>query len=403
MTSKRIGMLGALIAGLGAFSLVGAGVASAAAPSVTTNAASSIAPTKVRLNGSVNPGGRATTWYFQLGTTTGYGTNTAVQNAGSGTRTQGESIAVNGLAPGTAYDFRIVASNASGTSFGANQSFVTLGPPAVQTQTAESVNTTAATLVGAVNPGGLSTSWYFEYGTTTAYGLKTPTENIGSGASVLTVSAPLASLAGGTTYHFRLVAVSSAGTSYGSDASFTTTPALTLKAQALEVVHGDEVALSGVVSTGAIGVMVSISAEPYGTSSFSVVGTTLTRTAGTFVFYARPHIGTTYEASANGGTSQTVAIGVRPSVSLVSLRLARLETHVSAGVQLVGRQVQLQRLEYGHWVTLKQFHLNAKSTAIFNASALPPGRSTIRIALSVNEAGPGLLAGFSRELGYRRK
>jgi hypothetical protein len=382
--------------------LLAAGGASAAAPGVSTDAASSISPTNARLNGAVNPGGKSTNWYFQFGTSTSYGTNTATQNAGSGTKAKSESIAINGLHPGTSYDFRIVASNASGTSFGANQSFVTFGPPAAQTQTSQSVNTSAATLVGAVNPGGLATSWYFEYGTTTSYGSRTATEKIGAGTSTLTVSAPLANLAPGTTYHFRLVATSSAGTSYGADASFATSPALSLKANVLEVVHGNEVALSGVVTNGAMGVSVTISSEPYGTNSFTTVGTTLTRTGGAFVFYARPHIGTTYVAGANGGTSQTVAIGVRPSVSLVRLRLARLETHVSAGVQLVGRQVKLQRLEYGHWVTLKQFHLNANSSVVFKATELPHGHSTIRIALSVNEAGPGLLAGFSRELSYRR-
>jgi hypothetical protein len=52
---------------------------------------------------------------------------------------------------------------------------------------------------------------------------------------------------------------------------------------------------------------------------------------------------------------------------------------------------------------LKHFRLGTSSTAVFTASALPHGRSTIRIALSVNEAGPGLLAGFSHELRYLRR
>jgi hypothetical protein len=46
--------------------------------------------------------------------------------------------------------------------------------------------------------------------------------------------------------------------------------------------------------------------------------------------------------------------------------------------------------------------LNNKSTAIFHASALPHRTSTIRIAMSVNQAGPGYLAGISRTLAYHR-
>jgi hypothetical protein len=391
------------ILGAAAAALILAGAAAAAPPSVSTSGASSLAPTAAHLNGSVNPNGRRTSWYFQLGTTTSYGTNTAVQNAGSGTKSERESIAVTGLTPGTTYDYRLVASNSSGTSFGPNETFVTLAPPAVQTQTAQSLQTTGATLMGAVDPNGLATTWYFEFGTTTSYGSKTTPETLASGTTVLTVSAPLANLVAGTAYHYRLVATSAAGTAYGADGTFTTAPALTLAAKSLSVVHGNELELSGAVSTGTPGVSVAVLAERYGATSFTQVGTAITRTGGSYAYYARPGIGTTYETSANGGTSQTVAIGVRPSVSLTALREARIQTHVSAGVQLVGRLVQLQRLESGRWVTLKYLHLNTHSTATFTASALPQGRSTIRVALSVNEAGPGLLGGFSREIGYKRR
>ncbi len=95
-------------------------------------------------------------------------------------------------------------------------------------------------------------------------------------------------------------------------------------------------------------------------------------------------------------------IGVAPEVSLHLISKARFETHVSAGNPLAGRSVQLQRLANGGWLTLKRERLSSNSNAIFSAALLPQGTSTIRIALSVNEAGPGLLAGFSRELAYRR-
>jgi len=312
-----------------------------------------------------------------------------------------EASTVSGLAAGTTYHFRIVASNASGTSFGADESFATVSAPAVQTLAAEGVEPTSGTLMGTLNPGGLSATWYFEYGTTTNYGSKTPNESVGSSTSMLNVSAPLTGLAAGTTYHFRLVATSSAGTSRSSDATFVTSPAVTLQAAALKVVHGNTVTLSGTVSTAAPGVTVTVLAA-LGSSPFSQVGTALTGTNGSWTFLARPKIATTYQASANGGTSSTIVIGVAPAVSLHLISKARFETHLSAGSPLAGRSVQLQRLSNGRWSTLKRERLNANSTAIFSAKLLPRGTSTIRIALSVNQAGAGLLAGFSRELVYRR-
>jgi hypothetical protein len=397
---SKAGIVGSVVVALMLLVVSGA---SAAPPSVTTSPASSVAPTSARLNGEVNPNGHATTWYFQFGTSTSYGTNTAVRNAGSGTKAAGASIAVTGLSPGGAYDFRIVASSASGTSFGANQTFVTPAPPAVQTQAAESVTPSSATLLGTVTPGALSTTWSFEYGTTVGYGTRTPAENIGSGTSPTTVSAPIAGLAPSTSYHYRLDATNAAGTSYGPDVSFTTAPALTLREHGDIVVRGGYVVLSGIVTSGAPGVGVAILAERYGTASFTQVGTTVTRNGGVWTFYARPGIATTYQATANGGSSQTATVAVRPAVSLTALDGARIETHVAAGIQLIGRLVQLQRLLDGRWVTVSYRHLSPASRAVFRASSLPRGRSHIRIAMSVDEAGPGLLAGFSRTIVYRRK
>jgi hypothetical protein len=382
--------------------LVVAGAA-AAPPSVSTNGASSVGPTSALLNASVNPNGQATSVYFQFGTSTGYGTNTTAKSVGAGTKAVGTSSALTGLSPGATYDFRIVASNASGTSFGANQTFATPAPPAVGTQAATSVAVTSATLVGAVDPGGLSTSWSFEYGTTTGYGTRTAVQNIGSGTTPMTVSVPITGLAAGTTYHYRLDATSAAGTTYGSDLTFTTPPPLTLRANKTAVVSGSIVLLSGIVSSGAPGVGVTILAERFGSTSFTQVGTTVTRNGGAWTFYAHPHIGTTYQASGNGGPSQTVFVAVRPAVTLTALNGARIKTHVSAGIQLIGRLVQLQRMVNGRWVTLAYRHLSPGSVAIFHAASLPHGRSRIRIAMSVNEAGPGLLAGFSRTIPYRRR
>ena len=79
-----------------------------------------------------------------------------------------------------------------------------------------------ATAVGSVNPLGRATTWYVEYGTTTSYGAKTATKSAGSGVLTRNVSFSLSGLTPATTYHYRLVAKSDAGTSRGADVTFTT-------------------------------------------------------------------------------------------------------------------------------------------------------------------------------------
>jgi hypothetical protein len=372
------------------------------APSAQTAPVESVGPTTATLTGSVNPGGLSTSWYFEYGTTPAYGMRTAPASAGSDTAPHSESATLTGLAPGTTYHFQLVATNAARSSPGGDQSFATLGPPAAQTGAAQSVGSTTATLTGSVNPAGVSTTWYFEVGTTTSYGTTTPAENIGSGTSTLTISAPLSGLAAGTTYHYRLDATSAGGTSYGPDMTFASQLAVTLQAATVRVVHGYAVSLSGVVAADAAGVSVAMLAEPYGTSSFSQVATVVSGANGAWAYRARPGLQTTYQASANGGTSTTVIVGVAPAVSLRPISKGRLETRLSAGHSLVGRSVQLQRRSYGHWLTIGRARLNSRSEAIFSAASLRRGSSTLRIALSVNQAGAGLLAGFSRTLTYHR-
>jgi phosphodiesterase/alkaline phosphatase D-like protein len=76
-----------------------------------------------------------------------------------------------------------------------------------------------ATVSGTVNPNGQATTWHVEYGTSTSYGSRTANVNAGSGTGNASVSASLSSLAPGTTYHYRVVATSSAGTPEARTAS----------------------------------------------------------------------------------------------------------------------------------------------------------------------------------------
>jgi hypothetical protein len=192
------------------------------APGAVTGSASNVTPTSATLNGTVNPSGRPTTSYFEYGTSTSYGTKTAVANDGQGTDAAPVSAAVTRLTAGRTYHFRLVATSDAGTSHGADQSFVAAAGPTVVSKSASSVTDTTATLNGSVNPNGPTTAVYFEYGTSTSYGTKTPAKSVGSGAAAKNVSAGVTRLARGTTYHFRLIGLNSAGSTASSDQTFRT-------------------------------------------------------------------------------------------------------------------------------------------------------------------------------------
>src|SRR4051812_23682586 len=85
-------------------------------------------------------------------------------------------------------------------------------PPAVTTGGAAQVTITTATLTGTVNPGGVATSYYFQYGTTTAYGSRTPSTGAGGGTANVAAAAQIGGLGPNTKYHYRLVAHSAGGT-----------------------------------------------------------------------------------------------------------------------------------------------------------------------------------------------
>ncbi len=373
----------------------------ASAPTVVTRAATSIKPTSAKLNGSVTPNGLSTSWYFEYGTTTGYGSRSSSQSAGSGTSAVSVSSTRTGLKPATTYHYRLVALNSAGTSYGADQTLVTSLPPGVRTGAVRDVGVSTATLTGAVDPNGRPTTWWFEYGTTTSYGSKTSTKSAGSGTGERSVTAGLSRLVAGGTYHYRLVAKNDVGTTRGADAVFTTS-GVTLNARALQVVYGRGVRLSGTVPTRAAGERVTLFAQRFGESSSRQIATFLTGEGGVWAYVAKPTIGTAYRASWSGGTSPALSIGVRPAVSFRALAGGRFVTRVVGARSFASRLVQLQRrTTLGRWVTVRRVRLNGRSAATFTAR-LPRGASKLRVAMSVNQAGAGYLAGISRTITHRR-
>jgi hypothetical protein len=94
-------------------------------PGATTSSARSVTTSTARLAGSVDPNGRATTYHFEYGTSTGYGKGTSEASAGSGQSARSVSAAISGLSANTRYHFRLVATNDAGVTRGRDRSFVT--------------------------------------------------------------------------------------------------------------------------------------------------------------------------------------------------------------------------------------------------------------------------------------
>lgn len=194
-------------------------------PECITQPASNISPTGVTLNGTINANHATANVAFEYGPTIEYGqTISAVQSPVSGNSITNVYVSITGLSEGTSYHFRVKAVNSIGSDEGEDMTFTTSGQaPEATTQSPTNVNTVTATLNGSVNANHSSTVVTFEYGPTNAYGstvTAAPSPVTGNASTV--VSADVTGLNPGMVYHFRIKAVSSLGTDFGDDVTFTT-------------------------------------------------------------------------------------------------------------------------------------------------------------------------------------
>ena len=100
------------------------------APSASTGAASAISPTGVTLNATVNPRNQPSAYRFDYGLTTAYGSTASDQQVSpTDNSAHVVSATLTGLAEGKTYHYRVVATNATGTTAGSDRTFTT-APPA---------------------------------------------------------------------------------------------------------------------------------------------------------------------------------------------------------------------------------------------------------------------------------
>jgi hypothetical protein len=232
--------------------------------------------------------------------------------------------------------------------------------PAVQTGSALSVGYASATLTGLVDPRGSATYYYFQYGPTDAYGQQTSLAEAGAGKSSVPVNAALTGLSPLTIYHYRLVAVSGAGTTLGSGRALKTTKvplSLQIVASPDPISFGGPVTVQGTLSgTGNVNreVVLQASAFPF-TAGFANVGNPeLTSATGGFSFVVLDLgvtsqyrvLTTTEPAVVSTAVTETVTVLVEARHAHTRHR-HRVRIYGTVTPAENGMQVSVMRLEHG--------------------------------------------------------
>jgi NHL repeat/WD40-like Beta Propeller Repeat len=199
-----------------------------------SEAASDVTSTSTTLHATINPNSSDTAYHFEYDTSeyapggVAHGTSVPVPDAdiGSGSTAQGVSQAVGGLAQGTLYHFRVVATSPAGVSYGEDAQFTTATPaaPSIDAESFINVTTTTGTLTAKVNPNWSDSTCHFEYGTDTGYGTSAPCTpgDLGESNADQAANAAISGLTSGVTYHYRVVATNAHGTTPGADQTLTT-------------------------------------------------------------------------------------------------------------------------------------------------------------------------------------
>jgi hypothetical protein len=352
-------------------------LAAAVAPTATTGPAESITSSSALVRGTVNPGGAATSYYVEFGTTTAYGAHTPSGKAAAGTEPIPVRVGMTGLAPNTTYHYRLVATNSAGTGTGADMTLHTAPAPrrpAVGSRAARDVTTTTATLPASVNPERQPTTVHFQYGTTTAYGAATPDTSIGSGSTSQIVTAPVSGLLPYTRYHFRVVATNATGVTHGRDRSFRTDrlpTAVSINLLPTKPVWGTALTVTGTVTgAGNSGIPVALERSEFPfTAGFAQLGATI-RASGTghyaftvpdMLTTARLHVVTRTDTVA---TSSEATATVAAKVGLRVLRGRHRHVRLAGSVwpALPSGRATLQRLSRrGHWFRVARRGLTAQT------------------------------------------
>ena len=200
-------------------------------PNVETSSTVSPSDTTAIVNGTVNPKGAFTSYWYEYGNDTDLDNKTTNQTIGSGFGSIQAPSYITGLVKNTTYYFRLVAENQYGSVVGTRYQFKTtegtqppIGSiPTVKSISANDISRTAGRLNGEVTPNKVTTQYWFEYGQTAQLGNASAPASAGKGDAKVSVSLPLSDLKPLTTYYFRINAQNQFGTVNGSILNFKTT------------------------------------------------------------------------------------------------------------------------------------------------------------------------------------
>jgi hypothetical protein len=194
----------------------------------------------------------------------------------------------------------------------------------VTTGEASQLTSSSAMLAGSLDSNGQPTSYYFQYGPSSAYGEQTSPMPLGAATQSTPVSAALTGLAAYTTYHYRLVAVSGAGTIDGRDRAFVTRK-IPLTFSIAVTPHrgplGSPLSVAGTLSgTGSAGHAVVLQANPfpYLAGFKTISGSELTGADGSFSF---PVAGLSQNTQLRVATLDTPPVNSWAVVALVAVRV----------------------------------------------------------------------------------
>ncbi len=262
--------------------------------------------------------------------------------------------------------------------------------PNLSTGGVSTVSYSSAILNGSVDPRGQETDYSFQYGATRSYGSQTPIAPAGSGTKTIRVSQSVSGLQPLTTYHYRIVASSPAGTTKGDDRTFTT-PAiplsLTIAGVPNPLVYGDALTVEGILSgTGAGSHEIVLQANPYPyQAGFKTVGNPeLTNPSGDFSF--------PFLSLLENTQLRVVTVG-KPEVSSPTV-LENVAVRVSFHARSVGRP---------GFVRLYGTVAPAEPGALVGFQLLQPGHKSVNEGGTAIAAGGTTVASFSRVVRLHRR
>jgi hypothetical protein len=342
-------------------------------PTATTGSATAVGTDSATVRATINPNGADTHYRFQYDSAdtlsaTSPVTADATRDAADGPGTV--QALLSGLKPDTTYRYRVIAWHDDGADTpvtGAERTFTTIAKPVVSTGPVRTTTADSATLTGRIDANRSPTTWWFEYGPTTAYGSRTPDAEPLRGSSSHSVSAVIAGLAPGQAYHFRLVAENDAGVTAGGDRPFRTQRAptgITITSPVRRIDFGRVTTVSGRVEGGGVGrIRVALEAQPFPfTGAFTQYGDVVTTSAdGSFRLPSPPlWISTRLRVvtrSMLAATSPTISAFSRVLVSAGLTVLDRRRVRLTGGVtpSTPGARVTLQRRgKAGRWSVVRR-------------------------------------------------